>query len=38
MIWLALLASAFFLGACWLAYCLFNAPLMDDQDEYRGRE
>jgi len=38
MIGWALLASALFLGACWLAYCLFNAPIMDDENEYRGRE
>lgn len=40
MTW-ALLASALFLGACWLAVCLYNAPLMDDQDfedQYEGRE
>ena len=34
----ALLASAIFLGAVWLTYLLYNAPLMDDDNEYGGRE
>lgn len=35
MNWIVL-ASAIFLGAVWLTYLLYNAPLMDD--EYGGRE
>ena len=30
----ALLASAIFLGAVWLTYLLYNAPLMDDESTY----
>lgn len=33
-----LLASVIFLGACWLAYGLYNAPLMDDESTYGDGE